>query len=301
LIDLTSPIASRTGFEEGGEPRFREVKHTLRLLFTNPVSAAGAAGVLVLILVTMFAPYIATHDPFVIHLPEKFLPPSRAHLFGTDYLGRDIFSRVVWGSRISLTVGFITLLESSILGTVIGLVAGFKGGVVDSVTMRITDIFLAFPSIILALAVAAALGRGLTSVMIALGITWWPLYARLIRGQTLSIREEQYIEAARLSGAGGLRIMFKHILPNCIAPLMVQISMDVGFTILAAASMGFLGIGAQPPSPEWGLMCAMGSRYIVQQWWLSTFPGLAIFLSVISFNLIGDGLRDILDPRLRRG
>lgn len=301
MIDLTSPIASRTGFEEGGEPRFREVKHTLRLLFTNPVSAAGAAGVLVLILVTMFAPYIATHDPFVIHLPEKFLPPSRAHLFGTDYLGRDIFSRVVWGSRISLTVGFITLLESSILGTVIGLVAGFKGGVVDSVTMRITDIFLAFPSIILALAVAAALGRGLTSVMIALGITWWPLYARLIRGQTLSIREEQYIEAARLSGAGGLRIMFKHILPNCIAPLMVQISMDVGFTILAAASMGFLGIGAQPPSPEWGLMCAMGSRYIVQQWWLSTFPGLAIFLSVISFNLIGDGLRDILDPRLRRG
>lgn len=298
---MTFTVASRIGFEEEGEQRFREVKHTLHLLFDNPVSAAGAAGVLVLIMVMMFAPYIATHDPFAIQLPEKFLPPSRAHLFGTDYLGRDIFSRVVWGSRISLTVGFITLLESSILGTVIGLVAGFKGGVVDSVTMRITDIFLAFPSIILALAVAAALGRGITSVMIALGITWWPLYARLIRGQTLSIREEQYIEAARLSGASGLRIMFKHILPNCIAPLMVQISMDVGFTILAAASMGFLGIGAQPPSPEWGLMCALGSRYIVQQWWLSTFPGLAIFLSVVSFNLMGDGLRDILDPRLRRG
>lgn len=298
---MTSPVTARTGFEEGGEPRFLEIRYALHLLFTNPVSAAGAVGVLVLMVVMIFAPFIATHDPYAIQLPQKFMPPSWDHFFGTDYLGRDVFSRVVWGSRISLSVGFITLLESAILGTVIGLVAGFKGGAVDSVTMRITDIFLAFPSIILALAVAAALGRGLTSVMVALGITWWPLYARLIRGQTLSIREEQYIEAARLSGASGLRIMFKHILPNCMAPLMVQVSMDVGFTILAAASMGFLGIGAQPPSPEWGLTCALGSRYIVQQWWLSTFPGMAIFLSVISFNLIGDGLRDILDPRLRRG
>ena len=300
---MTVPAEPETGTAASGREgaRFQETKYTIRLLLRNPISAAGTVGVVFLFCVMVFAPYIATNDPLVIHLSDKFLPPSSAHLFGTDHLGRDIFSRVVMGSRISLTIGFITLIESAVVGTVIGLFAGYKGGAIDSVMMRITDIFLAFPSIILALAVAAALGRGLTSVMVALGVTWWPLYARLIRGQTLSIRREQYIEAARLSGAGVLRIMYRHILPNCIAPLMVQVSMDVGFTILAAAGMGFLGIGAQPPSPDWGLMCATGSRYLLQQWWLSTFPGLAIFLSVISFNLLGDGLRDILDPRLRRG
>ncbi|MCW3978507.1 MAG: ABC transporter permease [Candidatus Bathyarchaeota archaeon] len=300
---MTVPAKPETGTTASGREgaRFQETKYTIRLLLRNPISAAGTVGVVFLFCVMVFAPYIATNDPLEIHLSDKFLPPSSAHLFGTDHLGRDIFSRVVMGSRISLTIGFITLIESAVVGTVIGLFAGYKGGAIDSVMMRITDIFLAFPSIILALAVAAALGRGLTSVMVALGVTWWPLYARLIRGQTLSIRREQYIEAARLSGAGVLRIMYRHILPNCIAPLMVQVSMDVGFTILAAAGMGFLGIGAQPPSPDWGLMCATGSRYLLQQWWLSTFPGLAIFLSVISFNLLGDGLRDILDPRLRRG
>jgi len=287
--------------EEEEASSLQEIRYMAHLLFSNPISAIGAVGVLALLFVAIFAPYIITHDPFAIKLSDKFLPPSREHLFGTDHLGRDVFSRVIWGSRISLTVGFITLLESSIVGTLIGLVSGFKGGIVDSIMMRITDIFLAFPSIVLALAVAAALGRGLTSVMVALGITWWPLYARLIRGQTLSIREEQYIEVARLSGASNIRIMFRHVLPNCIAPLVVQVSMDMGFTILAAASMGFLGIGAQPPSPEWGLMCAIGSRYFLQQWWVSTFPGLAIFLSVMAFNLLGDGMRDVLDPRLRRG
>ena len=285
--------------EETG--RFRELRYSFHLLLSNPVSTVGAVGVAFLFTVMILAPILATHDPIAINLTGRFLPPSWEHFFGTDHLGRDIYSRVVWGARISLSVGFITLIEATVIGTIIGLIAGYKGGWVDSVIMRITDVFLAFPSIILALAVAAALGRGLTSVMVALGITWWPLYARLIRGQTLSVREEQYIEGARLSGAGGLRIMLKHILPNCIAALIVQISMDVGFTILAAASMGFLGIGAQNPSPEWGLQCASGAKYLVYQWWISTFPGLAIFLSVISFNLLGDGLRDILDPRLRRG
>ena len=281
--------------------RLKELRYSLHLLLSNPVSTIGLAGVVLLFMITIFAPFIATHDPLEISLTGRFLPPSWEHLFGTDHLGRDIFSRVVYGSRISLTVGFITLVEATLIGTIIGLVAGYFGGTFDSVIMRITDVFLAFPNIILALAVAAALGRGIESVMVALGITWWPLYARLIRGQTLSVREEQYIEGAKLSGAGNLRIMFKHILPNCIAPLIVQISMDIGFTILAAASMGFLGIGAQSPSPEWGLQCASGSKYLVYQWWISTFPGLAIFISVISFNLLGDGLRDILDPRLRRG
>lgn len=281
--------------------RLKELQYSMHLLLSNPVSTIGVVGVVTLFIITLFAPYIATHDPLEISLTGRFLPPSWEHLFGTDHLGRDIFSRVIYGSRISLTVGFITLIESTLIGTIIGLVAGYMGGRIDSIIMRVTDVFLAFPSIILALAVAAALGRGIESVMIALGITWWPLYARLIRGQTLSVREEQYIEGAKLSGAGSLRIMFKHILPNCVAPLLVQISMDVGFTILAAAGMGFLGIGAQSPSPEWGLQCASGSKYLVYQWWISTFPGLAIFVSVISFNLLGDGLRDILDPRLRRG
>jgi len=280
--------------------RFKEIRYAIQLLFRNPISAIGCAGVVFLLFLMVFAPYLIKYDPYEINLANKLIPPSSIHFFGTDHLGRDIYSRVVWGSRISLSVGFITLLESTLLGTLIGLVSGYKGGLIDSAIMRITDIFLAFPSIILALAVAAALGRGLTSVMVALGITWWPLYARLVRGQTLSIREEQYVEGARLSGSGNLRIMVKHILPNCIAPLLVQVSMDIGFTILAAASMGFLGIGAQHPSPEWGLQCATGARYLVHQWWLSTFPGMAIFLSVISFNLLGDGLRDILDPRLRR-
>jgi peptide/nickel transport system permease protein len=281
--------------------RFQEVKYAIQILFKNPISAIGSIGVIILVFVMVFAPFLINYDPFIIDLAGKLQPPSFIHFFGTDHLGRDIYSRVIWGSRISLSVGFITLIEATLLGTLIGLVSGYKGGYLDSAIMRITDIFLAFPSIILALAVAAALGRGLTSVMVALGITWWPLYARLVRGQTLSIREEQYVEGAMLSGSGNYRIMYKHILPNCIAPLLVQVSMDIGFTILAAASMGFLGIGAQRPSPEWGLQCAIGSRYLVHQWWVSTFPGLAIFLSVISFNLLGDGLRDILDPRLRRG
>lgn len=281
--------------------RLIEFRYSLHLLLSNPISALGVIGVVFLFLVMIFAPYLATHDPIEINLTNRFLPPSVNHFFGTDHLGRDIYSRVVYGSRISLVVGFITLIEATLVGTTIGLIAGYFGGTVDSIIMRITDVFLAFPSIILALAVAAALGRGIESVMVALGITWWPLYARLIRGQTLSVREEQYIDGAKLSGAGNLRIMFNHILPNCIAPLIVQISMDIGFTILAAASMGFLGIGAQNPSPEWGLQCASGSKYLVYQWWISTFPGLAIFISVISFNLLGDGLRDILDPRLRRG
>lgn len=298
---MTSKLLLEIGdLRDETELRLQGTRHLLQTLFSNPASAIGATGAMALILIMIFAPFIAPYDPYSFQLSDQFFPPSWSHLFGTDHLGRDLFSRVVWGSRISLTVGFITLLESSIIGTVVGLIAGYKGGLVDSITMRITDIFLAFPSIILALAIAAALGRGITSVMIALGVTWWPLYARLVRGQTLSIREEQYIETARLSGASTFRIMLTHILPNCIAPLMVQISMDVGFTILAAASMGFLGIGAQAPEPEWGLLVSTGSRYFLQQWWIATFPGFAIFLSVIAFNLLGDGLRDILDPRLRR-
>ena len=300
MTGLSDTLGDLRGWISDKSSHQSETRYLLRLLLSNPASAAGVAGVVALIVLMIFAPLIATHDPYSFNLVDRFLPPSWDHLFGTDHLGRDIFSRVVWGSRISLTVGFITLLESATIGTLVGLVAGLKGGRIDSAMMRITDIFLAFPSVILALAIAAALGRGITSVMIALGVTWWPLYARLVRGQTLSIREEQYIETARISGASTVRIMFRHILPNCIAPLMVQVSMDVGFTILAAAGMGFLGIGAQSPEAEWGLLCATGSRYFMQQWWISTFPGLAIFLSVMAFNLLGDGLRDIFDPRLRR-
>jgi len=253
-----------------------------------------------LVAVALFADFIAPYSAYAVDLSTKFLPPSMAHLFGTDEMGRDIFSRVVYGSRISLVVGAVVVSMASTIGVFVGGIAGFYGGRIDEIIMRVTDVFLAFPSIVLALAVGSALGAGIQNATIALAFTWWPWYARLVRGQVLTIRETQYVEAAASIGGGNLHIITKHVLPNCVAPIIVNASMDLGYVILAAASLGFLGIGAQPPMPEWGLMISIGRLYAIDYWWLATFPGLAIMVSVLAFNLVGDGLRDVLDPRLRR-
>ena len=230
----------------------------------------------------------------------RLLAPSLAHWFGTDEGGRDIFSRVVFGTRYSLLAAVVVLALAVTIGTTIGLVAGFAGGKIDEALMRLTDMFLAFPALVLAMGISAALGASLANSMIAIAIVWWPWYARLVRGQTLRLRQEQFVEAARASGASDARMVLRHILPNCWTPIIVQITLDVGYAILTTASLSFIGLGAQPPTPEWGAMVATGKDYILDQWWLATFPGLAIFLAVMAFNLLGDGLQEALSPVLRR-
>lgn len=287
-------------WSERHESDLREVGFSLYLLRQNRLTVAGFLILAGLVAVALFADFIAPYSAYAVDLSTKFLPPSMAHLFGTDEMGRDIFSRVVYGSRISLVVGAVVVSMASTIGVLVGGIAGFYGGRIDEIIMRVTDVFLAFPSIVLALAVGSALGAGIQNATIALAFTWWPWYARLVRGQVLTIRETQYVEAAASIGGGNLHIITKHVLPNCVAPIIVNASMDLGYVILAAASLGFLGIGAQPPMPEWGLMISIGRLYAIDYWWLATFPGLAIMVSVLAFNLVGDGLRDVLDPRLRR-
>jgi peptide/nickel transport system permease protein len=214
-------------------------------------------------------------------------------------MGRDIFCRVIYGFRISLFIGVVVVSCGMILGSFLGLFAGYYKAA-GEIIMRITDVFLAFPSIVLALAITAALGRSLTNTVLAISLTWWPWYTRLVYSQVLSIKENLYVESARAIGASDLRIIFRHILPNCMAPVIVNASLDFGYAILLAAGLGFLGIGAQPPDPEWGLMVSQGSNYIMNNWWMAAFPGLAIAITILGWNLLGDGLRDILDPRLRR-
>ncbi len=228
------------------------------------------------------------------------MAPSWKHLFGTDISGGDVFSRVIWGTRIDLTIAIVVVLSASVVGSAIGAFSGFKGGKIDEVLMRVTDIFLAFPGLILAMAIAAALGRNLGNLTIALTVVWWPPYARLIRGQVLSEREKLYVEAARAAGASPMRIIFRHVLPNSIYPLLVNATLDLGGVILTAAGLSFIGFGAGAGVAEWGLMIADGRNYLFESPWMATFPGLAILFSSLSLNLVGDGLRDVLDPRLRR-
>jgi peptide/nickel transport system permease protein len=250
-------------------------------------------------LVAVFAPQIATHDPAQPNSLDRLQPPGVHHLFGTDTLGRDIFSRVVYGSRISLRVVAVVLAIALTIGTAAGAAAGFSRGLVDEIVMRVTDVFLAFPSLILALAINAALGPGLKSAMFAVAITWWPGYARMIRGQVLATKNNLYVEAARSIGASSWRVVVRHILPSTIGPTMVQLTLDAGFVVLTTAGLSFVGLGAQPPTPEWGFMVNEGRSSILSQWWWPTFPGLAICLLVVGFNLVGDFLRDLLDPRMR--
>ncbi|MDE4192728.1 ABC transporter permease [Phaeobacter gallaeciensis] len=267
-------------------------------LKSNHMAMAGLAIILALIALAIFAPLIAPHDPFVQDLGNRLQPlGSEGHLLGTDSLGRDILSRLIWGARITLYIVALVALIAPIAGLLVGTVSGYAGGWVDVILMRITDIFLAFPRLVLALAFVAALGAGIENAVLAISLTAWPPYARMARAETLTIRSSDYISAIRLQGAGPLRIIIKHIWPLCISSLIVRVTLDMAGIILAAAGLGFLGLGAQPPSPEWGAMISEGRRFILDHWWVATMPGLAIFTVSLAFNLLGDGLRDVLDPK----
>jgi peptide/nickel transport system permease protein len=275
----------------------RQVRDRLR---ANPVSMIGLILTIGMFGIAVAAPIIAPYDPVSLAPKNRLLPPSSLNWFGTDDGGRDIFSRVVFGARYSLLAAAVVLSLAATFGTAVGLIAGFAGGKIDEALMRLTDMFLAFPALVLAMGISAALGASLANSMIAIAVVWWPWYARLVRGQTLRVRQEQFVDAARASGASDAHMILRHILPNCWTPIIVQVTLDVGYAILTTASLSFIGLGAQPPTPEWGAMVATGKDYILDQWWMSTFPGLAIFLAVMAFNLVGDGLQEALSPILRR-
>lgn len=269
----------------------------LLTMLRNPLTAIGSAIVLMLMLVAIFAPWIATHDPLVQDLANALQAPSAAHYFGTDEFGRDVFSRLVYGSRITLYIVALVSVTVGPIGLALGVVAGYYGGIVDTILMRITDIFISFPSLVLALAFVAALGPGLEHVVIAITLTAWPPIARLARAETLSLRHADFVSAVKLQGASSIRILLHHIVPLCLPSVIIRITMNMAGIILTAAGLGFLGLGAQPPDPEWGAMISAGRRYMMECWWLVTIPGLAILINSLAFNFLGDGLRDILDPR----
>jgi len=263
----------------------------------NPLAMAGLLVVLALIALSLLAPWLATHDPGVQDLGNRLARPSAAHWLGTDELGRDVYSRLLYGGRITLGMVVAVVLLVAPLGLAVGCVAGYAGGIWDRLLMRVTDVFLAFPRLILALAFVAALRPGVTSAVAAIALTAWPPYARLARAETLSLRRTDFIAAVRLTGAGAGRIVLRHVAPLCLPSLIVRVTLDMSSIILTAAGLGFLGMGAQPPSPEWGAMIATARRFILEQWWVPTTPGLAIFVASLAFNLLGDGLRDVLDPK----
>ncbi|WP_299907297.1 nickel transporter permease [uncultured Paracoccus sp.] len=263
----------------------------------NKLAMFGLVILILLIVMAVFAPWLAPYSPFSQNLADRLQPPSAAHWLGTDHLGRDILSRLIHGSRITLFIVGTVALIAPVIGLFIGTVAGFAGGWVDQVLMRITDIFLAFPKLVLALAFVAALGAGIGNAVLALAITAWPPYARLARAETLTIRNADFIAAARLQGAGPMRLLIGHIWPLCVSSLIVRVALDMAGIILSAAGLGFLGLGAQPPMPEWGAMISDGRTYILDFWWVAAMPGLAIFIVSLAFNLLGDGLRDVLDPK----
>ena len=263
----------------------------------NKLAVLGLVIILSLVIVALFAPFIATDSPILTDFAHRLQPPSWQNFFGTDEAGRDIFSRIVWGSRLTLYIIGLVAIIAAPVGIIVGTVAGYSGGFIDTVLMRITDIFLAFPKLILALAFVAALGPGIENAIIAIAITSWPPYARIARAETMTIRNSDFIRAVQQQGAGPIRIIVRHIMPLCLSSLIVRITLDMAGIILTAAGLGFLGLGAQPPTPEWGAMTSSGRAYILDCWWLITVPGTAIFVVSLAFNLLGDGLREVLDPK----
>ena len=288
---------------EAGAPAAPEARSfgrdLLRALVANRLALFGLGVLGLLLLAALFGRQLAPYGPNQVIVTDRLLPPSGEHLFGTDELGRDVFSRVLVAARVSLQVGFIAVGISLAAGVLLGLVAGFYGRWIDDAIMRVTDMLFAFPAILLAIAILAVLGPGIANAMIAIGIVYTPIFARITRGSVLSVREQVYVRAARSLGAGDLRLLRLHILPNVLAPIIVQTSISLAFAILSEAALSFLGLGVQPPEPSWGRMLAEGRGFINIAWWMGVFPGLAIFVTVLSFNLVGDALRDALDPRQR--
>ena len=265
----------------------------------NPLAMAGLIVVVLLLALSLLAPVLATHDPNIQDLANRLQPWSADHWLGTDELGRDVYSRLLYGGRITLGMVVAVVVLVAPLGLVVGCIAGYAGGIWDRILMRVTDVFLAFPRLILALAFVAALRPGVESAVIAIALTAWPPYARLARAETLTIRRTDYIAAVRLSGASPIRVVLRHVAPMCIPSLTVRVTLDMASIILTAAGLGFLGLGAQPPLPEWGTMIATARRFVLEQWWVPVIPGIAIFVASLAFNLLGDGLRDVLDPKQR--
>jgi peptide/nickel transport system permease protein len=264
----------------------------------NPLAMAGLVIVAALLFMAAFAPLIATHDPIAQDLSRRLLPPGTpGNWLGTDEFGRDIWSRIVYGSRVTFYIVVLVVLTAPVFGLIVGTVAGYFGGWTDRILMRITDIFLAFPKLILALALVAVLGPGMVNAVLAIAVTSWPPYARVARAETLTVRNSDYIAAVRLQGAGAARIIWGHVVPMCLPSVIIRVTLDMAGVILIAAGLGFLGLGVQPPMPEWGMMISAGRKYLFEQWWVATMPGLAIFIVSLGFNLLGDGLRDVLDPR----
>jgi peptide/nickel transport system permease protein len=266
----------------------------------NPLALVGLAIVLALVLTAVFAPLLAPGSPYAQGLTQRLLPPSSAHWFGTDELGRDIYTRLVHGGRVTLTIVVLVAVIVAPVGLAIGTAAGYFGGIIDAALMRITDIFLAFPRLILALAFVAALGPGIENAVIAIALTAWPPYARVARAETIALRESDFISAVRLQGASSARILLRHVMPLCLSSVIIRVTLDMAGIILTAAGLGFLGLGAQPPIPEWGAMVSSGRAFLLDQWWVATIPGIAIFVVSLGFNLLGDGLRDVLDPKQRK-
>ena len=282
----------------------RKFRLALWLLSRSFASMLGIALVVSIVTLALIGPWIVPYPDHVaggIDLANKLQPPSAAHWFGTDEVGLDILTRVSIGARVSLLVGVAITVSAAAIGVPLGILAGLLGGPVREVIMRLTDLFLSVPGLVLAIALVAALGAGIVNAMIALVLVWWPGYVRLAESKALSIRSEPYIEAARVAGASTARILWRHVLPNSLSPLIVKMSMDIGQAILAVASLGFLGLGARPPTPEWGAMISIARGYLPEWWWYAIFPGAFIYAAVLGFNLLGDGLRDILDPKSNRG
>ena len=279
------------------EARLARVRAGLGELARNPLAAAGAAVVLLLVLAAALAPALAPYDPHLQDLAERLAPPGPSHWLGTDELGRDIASRLIWGARVTLVIVVLVAAITAPLGLVLGCAAGTLGGWADTALMRLTDVFLAFPRLILALALAAALGPGIENAVLAIAVTSWPVYARVARAEALVARTAEFVDAARLQGASAWQIIRRQIMPLCVSSLVVRATLDMAGVILTAAGLGFLGLGARPPAPEWGAMIAAGREYLFDQWWVVAAPGGAILLVSLGFNLLGDGLRDVLDPR----
>lgn len=296
-MTITAPKPAKGSPQSSAQALRQNLARSLKKLLRNPLSVAGLLVILGLLLVAAFAPWVATHNPLAQDLANTLKAPSAEHWFGTDEYGRDIFSRLVYGSRVTLYIISLVTVIVGPVGLAVGVVSGYFGGWIDTVFMRITDIFVSFPGLVLALAFVAALGPGLDHAVIAIALTSWPPIARLARAETLSLRRADYIVAVQLQGASSLRILLRHVTPMCLSSVVVRLTMNMAGIILTAAGLGFLGLGAQPPVPEWGAMISAGRRYMLECWWLVAMPGMAIMMVSLAFNLFGDGMRDVLDPR----